>query len=240
MPASEFCGFPHPHSAHLTAGRGQCPGLEGSELPPGLQRQPETTSPVEERIPAPEPLDIDEVLGAERKIAGTQSVGEDKYSPTVWGGEAYEDLHLPSGQLCLAKRAGVQGLLQAGIIHDIDPLMGFVKEHEERVRKGGSSEDSTRQMMDLLKQDDKMESLFHMLDRVVCHVVVKPHVEMAPNDVTRRVRGVVYTDTVDLQDKMFIMNWTVGGAQELAGFREKFEELVGGVQPEPEDGNSTE
>ena len=171
--------------------------------------------------------------------SGHSDPTSDKYAPTAWGGSAYEDLSLPSGQLCLARRVGIQGLLEAGIIHDIDPLMGLVSQHEDRMQgKPAKSEEDT--IMELLKDEGKTASLFHMLDRIVCHVVVKPHVEMTPNDITRRKDGVVYTDMVDMGDKMFIMQWAMGGAQAVAGFRDKYQELVGSVQSEPGDGNTTE
>lgn len=162
--------------------------------------------------------------------------GADKYAPTSWGGAAYEDLDLPSGQLCLARKAGIQGLLEAGIIHEIDPLMGLVKQHQARV-EGKASPGDEDMIMNMLKDESKVASLVHMLDRIVCHVVVKPHVEMAPNDITRRKDGVIYTDMVDFTDKLYIMTWTVGGAETVMGFREQYEGLVGGLSTVPEDGD---
>jgi hypothetical protein len=166
-------------------------------------------------------------------------VGEDKYATTQWGGEVFEDLPLPSGQLCLARRVGLEGLMRAGIIHDIDPLMGLVQQHQDRVQ-GKETEDAQAQMIALMRDDDKMSSLFHLLDRILCHVVIKPAVQMAPNDITLRERGVVYSDTVQMEDKMYIMSWAIGGADAVAGFREEYEKLVGGVQSQQGDEDSAE
>lgn len=173
--------------------------------------------------------------------AADQGVAQspDKYAATSWGGSAYEDLDLPSGQLCLARKAGVQGLLESGIIHEIDPLMSLVQQHQDRV-EGKPSPTDENTIMNMLKDESKVASLMHMLDRIVCHVVVKPHVEMAPNDITRRKPDVIYTDMVDFMDKMFIMTWTVGGAETVAGFRKEYEELVGGISAVPEDGGKSE
>lgn len=41
----------------------------------------------------------------------------------------------------------------------------------------------------------------------------------------------VYVDWIDAVDKMFIMNFAVGGSADLAQFRKDTEALVGGVQP---------
>lgn len=174
----------------------------------------------------------------EQDGAAAQNVmqGDDRYAPTAWGGSAYEDLDLPSGQLCLARKAGIQGLLEAGIIHEIDPLMGLVQQHQDRI-EGKPSPTDQATIMNFLKDEGNITSLVHMLDRIVCHVVVKPNVEMAPNDITRRKIGVIYTDMVDLMDKMYIMMWTVGGADTVAGFREEYEALVGGISALPENGD---
>lgn len=163
----------------------------------------------------------------------------DPYAPTAWGGSAYEDLRLPSGQLCLARRMGVEGLMKAGIIHDIDPLMGMVQMHEARVA-GKDTESNEKAMLDILKDESKMTSLFHMLDRIVCAVAVKPEVKMTPNDVTRRQDGVIYTDMIDLEDKMFIMMWTMGGAETVAGFRDQFEKSLGSLSAQPKNGGQAE
>lgn len=168
-----------------------------------------------------------------------QPLSDDKYAPTAWGGSAYEDVPLPSGQLCLARRLGVEGLVKAGIVHDIDPLMGMVQMHEARM-EGKGAESNEKMAMDLMKDEDKMASLFHMLDRIVCATVVKPHVEMAPNDITRRKDGVVYTDMVQMQDKMHLMMWSMGGAEALAGFREQYEGTLASLSAKPEDGDKAE
>lgn len=164
---------------------------------------------------------------------------QDKYALSSWGASAYEDLHLPSGQLCLVKRVGIEGLLQAGVIHDIDPLQKLVREHEDRVQ-GKDAPDANQQMMEILKDDTQIASLIHLLNRVLCYVVEKPNVQMAPNDVTKRVDGVVYTDSVELEDKLYILTWTIGGAEKVAQFRKEYEESLGGLQSEPEDGSPTQ
>jgi|SRR5687768_7672742 len=171
----------------------------------------------------------------------TQPPIDDKYAVTSWGGSTHEDLRLPSGQLCLARRVGVQGLLEAGIIHDIDPLKAMIQQHQERV-EGKPSKDQQDQIFELLKDEEKTASLFHMLDRILCHVVVKPQVKMTPNDITNRKDlppGTVYADQVELSDKFYIMTWSVGGAEALKDFRDEYEELVGSVPAEQEPENST-
>lgn len=164
---------------------------------------------------------------------------DEKYAPTSWGGSAYEDVPLPSGQLCLARKVGVQGLLESGIIHDIDPLMGFIQQHQNRM-EGKDTLDENAAMMDVLKDESKRVALFHMLDKIVCYVVVKPHVEMTPNDITRRKPDVIYADMVDMMDKMHIMTWTLGGVEKLSSFPKQFEEHMGSLSTEQEHGDKAE
>jgi hypothetical protein len=169
---------------------------------------------------------------------------DSKYAPTAWGGELLADLPLPSGQLCQARRVGVEGLMKAGIAHQIDPLMKLVQGHEDRVKKGMTQEEKDKleeqSILKMMSNDEQMESLFHLLNRVLCHVVVQPPVQMAPDDITRRVDGVIYTDMVDLEDKLYIMSWTVGGADAVAQFRTQLAGDVGSVSAQSADEDSTE
>lgn len=159
---------------------------------------------------------------------------DDKYAATKWGGERTVDLEVPSGQLCLARRPGLNGLLKAGVLHDIDPLLPLVDDHVARVEGRQKTEeemerDQNKQLMEIFKDPSKFETIEHMIDRVVCYVVIKPEIEMSPNDITTRKPDVIYADMVDLMDKMFILDWCLGGAADVASFREKFSETLGNL-----------
>lgn len=53
-------------------------------------------------------------------------------------------------------------------------------------------------------------------------------------------RGLVFVDWIDTMDKMFIMNFAVGGSADLAQFRAQTEALVGGVSAREAAEDSTE
>ena len=172
---------------------------------------------------------------------------QDKYEPTHWGSAgAYVDLVVPSGQRCLVRRPGVEALLKAGILHKTDMLSKIVQtEHVNRVKpkpskKSDAVADFDDPLMELLKDDALVDDLIHTIDRIVCHVVVKPAVVMTPNDPTSRVDGVVYTDMIDLDDRIFIMNHAVGGQRDLKQFHSGPEEPVGSVGSESEASEETE
>ena len=79
------------------------------------------------------------------------------------------------------------------------------------------------------------EQMIHVLDRIVCACVVKPRIEMTPNDPTRRKHGVVYCDMVDLDDKLFLFNYVVGGTRDLERFRQESADALGGLRELQED-----
>lgn len=162
---------------------------------------------------------------------------EDRYAATKWGGSEYRDLKCPSGQTCLVRRPGIQGLLNAGVLHDMDPLVSMVGDHANRVL---GREDEIKLTKAILADDSRMQSLLHMVDRVVCHTVIKPRVVMTPNDVTRRQEGVIYCDMIDLEDRMFIMQYSVGGSADVANFRSELSETLGSMDDESSAGSETE
>lgn len=156
----------------------------------------------------------------------------EKYAASTWGSiGGMEDLEVPSGQLCLVKRPGVQGLIQAGVLHKIDSLTSLVQsKHINRVNPtpGGATEGIN--VASLMEDPKALDDIMHTVDRVVCHVVVQPPVHMTPNDVTNRKPGVIYADMVDLIDKMFIFNYVVGGSSDLETFRSGLDQSLGGVE----------
>lgn len=150
----------------------------------------------------------------------------------VWGrtgGTDYtEELTCPSGETCLVRRPGVQGLIAAGVLHNIDSLTGLVdSKHVRRVE--GKEEIDTGS---LLKDEGTLTNLFDTVDRVVSHVVVEPSVKRTPNDPTNRKAGQIYCDMIDLEDKMFIFQFAVGGTRDLERFRRESEAASRGVGDE--------
>lgn len=155
----------------------------------------------------------------------------DKYAPNSWlagGVGGLEDVTVPSGQTCLVRRPGMEGLMKAGILHNVDSLSQVVNEkHLKRV--DGKTTDEIN-MSSLMADEEGMAEVLHVMDKVICHVVVKPEVHMTPGDVTRRVQGVVYADMIDLVDKMHLFNFAVGGTRDLESFRRGLDEAVGSLE----------
>lgn len=152
----------------------------------------------------------------------------DRYAPSAWlagGVGTTEELVTPTGQLCLVRRPGVQGLMKAGILQNVDTLSAIVSEKHIKRVEGKVEIDASSFMND----EERMAEVMRVVDKVVCYCVVKPEVQTTPDDVTRRQNGVIYADMIDLMDKMFIFQYIVGGTRDMESFRGQFDELLGGL-----------
>lgn len=169
---------------------------------------------------------------------------DDPYALVGWGEASgiggASDVRCPSGQLALVKRPGVQGLIEAGVLHDVDSLTGLVdQKHLKRVKGGAQPEINAQSLM---KDPEQLERVVSVVDKVLVYVVVKPKLHLTyeenehgtrkPIEVGDRKKGLVYTDQVELDDKMFIFNYAVGGTRSLERFRKLSADAVAGVDSE--------
>ena len=164
-------------------------------------------------------------------VAAAQSVpltsgAADPYAPTAWGATPlYEDVRCPSGQMALCRRPGVQGLILAGALEEMDSLSAVVdKKHIKRV-KG----EETVDVDSLMGDTDQIKEVLAVADRVVQYIVVKPPLTLPPADEADRVDGVLYVDMVDMEDRLFLMNFAVGGTRDAESFRIERAEALGSL-----------
>lgn len=160
---------------------------------------------------------------------------DEKYAPTTWGGEAFEDLQVPSGQMCQVRRPGVQGLMNAGVLNSVDSLLGIVQNELIPQAEGKRKIDAKA----LLDNPEALAEIVHVADRIVTYVVMQPEIHMTPSDITNREAGLIYADMIDLEDKMFIMNFAVGGTRDLEQFRKESQEALGDLDNQPTATNNT-
>lgn len=165
---------------------------------------------------------------------------DSKYAPTAWGTEYLEDITVPSGQTCQCRRPGMQGLIEKGILDKMDILTAMVNDqHIERVKKGRKPD----RVAEIASDPKRLTEVLHAVDRVVEYVVVQPDVRR-PVAITKdengddiesplpdeaREPGVVYTDMIDTEDKMFLFNFAVGGTRSVERFRQQSSEALGNV-----------
>lgn len=162
----------------------------------------------------------------------------------VWASQtpigATEQLTLPSGQTCIARRLGMEGLIEAGILAEADSLSGLVDQHVRKVRGAkGRTDGNELDERALLRDRDTMKAIITIADKAIPVVVAEPEVmlhyttdssgktSMIPLE--DREPGQVYTDMIGLEDKMFLFEWAVGSLSNLNTFRSQPGADVAGV-----------
>lgn len=161
------------------------------------------------------------------------------WASNVPAGES-EDLTLPSGQTCRAVKIGMEGLLAAGILTESDSLTALVTRHTRKIRgaKGkpdGEEVDTASMMGDsnalkmILFTCDKAIPLIVESPVVLCHFKTLDNGNTEKIPVNRRKAGTVYTDQIDLEDKMFLFTWALGSVAAMEPFRDEPKADVGGV-----------
>lgn len=179
---------------------------------------------------------------------------DNPYAPVYWRPQnagAEVDLHVPSGQVCLVKTVGLQGLVKAGVLNHMDSLTSLVSDKFIIDTEAGPELDANKVASD----ETVIKDVYDVVNRTVCHVVLQPHIEMTPRideegeevspdsplykDATPvgprhplRKDGVVYIDTVPEEDQMFIFQYITGGTADLERFHSFTEELLAGMDDE--------
>jgi hypothetical protein len=174
-------------------------------------------------------------------------------SPDAWvsregRGEDATILTLPSGNTCKVRRVGPEAFLTQGLIPDrITPIV----EKAIKSKKGMRPEQQAK----MVKDPKQLGAAMEMMDRLLCYAVVEPTVLMPPEclvcneindsaadqheDESRddfhayqpkpRQAGALYADRVDLDDKMFVMQFSMGGTRDLERFRSEHGAGLAGI-----------
>jgi hypothetical protein len=152
----------------------------------------------------------------------------------VWANTAPEGtselLTLPSGQTAQCKRMGMSGLVEAGILNDVDTLTSLVdQKHVRKVRGAkGRADGEAIDAASLMKDPESMKKIILLVDRSTPAIVAEPAVHLHLRDlpdgttqfipVEERIPGGIYTDQIGFEDKMFLFNWAVGGSPDVDRF----------------------
>jgi hypothetical protein len=180
---------------------------------------------------------------------------EQQVSPTPasqWKSKAKpegQDLPLPSENVARVRTLSPQAFLSSGMIPQ--PLMPMVQK-AIHTKKGLNPKDLEKQ----LAGDDPamLGTALELFDRVLTHCVIEPPIEMPPpcsecnkyaNTPEHKDREVaeyhrynegernpevLYADQIDMEDKMFIFQWALGGTHNVSGF---LQQLEGSVEDSP-------
>jgi hypothetical protein len=169
--------------------------------------------------------------------------GGGAHGPTV-------DLELPSlnengeHNVCLVRRIGVQGLIKMNVLDSFDTLTNLVSGKIAEITSGDMNAGNLKT---IAEASPELKQVLVLLDRITLATVVEPKVYPVPEGeseseivnaegrpvgvlVTGRNPDRLYVDDVDLEDKLFIMQFVVGGSADLSEFRGATSAVVGGVE----------
>lgn len=148
-------------------------------------------------------------------------------------------LQVPSGKVCLAINKGMMSFVGSGKIPNplMEIVMGAVNEGKGLPTQG---------LKDLVTGDkaaDMLAGMVEMVDAITVECVLQPVVHPVPPPVPsaadpevmvpgERKPGLLYVDVVDLDDKMFLFNWVVGGTRDIQRFREQSAAAMAALQQE--------
>lgn len=137
------------------------------------------------------------------------------------------ELDLPSGNQCLVVRPGVQGLIKAGILDSLDTLTSIVQvDHLD----ANDPKSMARAVHKAAEAPEKLLEGMAIVDKTIVHVVKEPSVGFHTELKAGEVAPDVFVEDVDLDDKMFIFQFVVGGTRDLEAFRATREAVLGGLQ----------
>jgi hypothetical protein len=162
------------------------------------------------------------------------------WASNVPAGEA-EELVMPSGQTCRAVKIGMEGLLAAGILTEADSLTALVSRHTRKVRGAkGAADGQEIDTASMIRNPDALKTILMTCDKAIPLIVESPtvlcHFKTLDDGTTEKIPvnkrakpPTVYTDQIDLEDKMFLFTWALGSVGAMEPFRDEPTPDVGGV-----------
>lgn len=130
-----------------------------------------------------------------------------------------DPIELPSGKFMVVSNTSLMTFIQTGQIPNT--LMSVVTGAVNSKKK--SQKDT---MDEIMSKPEELAKMFEAVDKFVTLVAIEPKVHMAPAAGTSRDDSLLYTDEIDMGDKMFLFQRSVGGTTDLESFRR---ELASGV-----------
>lgn len=148
------------------------------------------------------------------------------------------DLQLPSGNVAKVKAIAITKLIEADIFPDsLEQLIAQKTKSDDGKDNVTAKAPEEAQVKSALSNPKELAKLMNAVDRITAMAVLEPpvllgieNVETDPEKPAKwqdipddeRDEDALYTDEIDLEDKMFIFQFTVGGSSDLDRFREQF------------------
>lgn len=141
-----------------------------------------------------------------------------------WKGKKRRDeqtpLKLPSGNTCLVRPVDPQDFLTSGAIPN--SLLPFVQEAMKKAQGRDEAEAPDDDLaLELMANPERIMEAMQLFDTIVLAAVIEPPVQPAPPEGAERDEDLLYVDEVDLDDKVFIAQFAMGGTGDLETFRDR-------------------
>lgn len=156
-----------------------------------------------------------------KKQGGRQNERPDRQltvtSPKQWKKTDPEGVlvELPSGNVVRCKRPGMQKFVELGMVPNaLIPIVDTaLKDH------------LPPKIDDVINDQSLLEATNVFMDDVFLHCVVEPEVLPVPipdeeGDVPEREEDVLYIDEVEMEDRVFVFQFSVGGTRSVQRFRQ--------------------
>lgn len=145
---------------------------------------------------------------------------------TVWGQNADQrdgfEHRVPSGQLCRLRTMDLQTMVLEGIIEDVDAVSRIVTSDIMKKRNRRSTQTDVQKIVEgltFMKSDDG-RTMIQLVNDIIPHVVIAPEVLPLPQEGEKRVKGKIYVDDIDINDRADIFATVMKGVEKTAQFRE--------------------
>lgn len=147
-------------------------------------------------------------------------------------------LLLPSGNTCLCRPIGAEAFLTHGLIPN--QLLPIVQDTVEQAIKGvpRDAEAEDKRLREMATDPNSVSSVLEMANTVTVFCVLEPKVEPVPElgpdgEEVARDPEKLYVDRVDVEDKLFIMQFALGGTRDLERFRLELADAVAATSAQP-------
>lgn len=146
----------------------------------------------------------------------------------AWKGKTTAvDLTLPSGNVCLAKRPGMDTMMAHGKVPNT--LMPVIQDAIKKAKGGKDVTTADLDLASLYDDPEKMASILDFQNAVVLATVIEPPLLPVPAAESERDEDLLYIDEIDVLDRSFLFQWAMGGSADLERFRSGLAEALADI-----------
>lgn len=158
-----------------------------------------------------------------------------------WGQSPYVELTCPTGAKCLVKRLEPLDLIAQNLFGTGDAMGALIQKKVKELSNPALTADQVKSKQNEIDQVfEQVRKSFssvlggggqvgEVIDQFIVYAVVAPTLVLPPKDPADREVGIIYTDTVKFEDKMYIFSQVMEGVSALRRFPGEGSERLGAV-----------